>query len=71
MKKVRGSELCVLQELSQEKEAAEAQIAEIAEDIASDLGLIMDKTVRLEWCKTASTRTRCMRITQACHLHLI
>lgn len=33
--------------------------------IAEDLGLIMDKTVKLEWHKLSNTRTRCLRITQA------
>ena len=32
---------------------------------AEDLGLIMDKTVKLEWHKLSNTRTRCLRITQA------
>ena len=33
--------------------------------VAEDLGLIMDKTVKLEWHKLSNTRTRCLRITQA------
>lgn len=42
--------------------------------LAEDLGLILDKTVKLEWHKVANTRTRCLRITQvlACpiqHVH--
>ena len=32
--------------------------------LADDLGLIMDKTIKLEWHKVANTRTRCLRITQ-------
>ena len=38
---------------------------------AEDLGLIMDKTVKLEWHKLANTRTRCLRITQvgSCAAH--
>ena len=31
---------------------------------AGDLGLILDKTVKLEWHRTNNTRTRCLRITQ-------
>lgn len=31
---------------------------------AGDLGLINDKTIKLEWHKVANTRTRCLRITQ-------
>jgi hypothetical protein len=37
---------------------------------ADDLGLIMDKTIKLEWHKVANTRTRCLRITQVA-LHLL
>ena len=29
-----------------------------------DLGLILDKTIKLEWHRTNNMRTRCMRITQ-------
>lgn len=29
-----------------------------------DLGLILDKTMKLEWHRTNNTRTRCLRITQ-------
>lgn len=36
--------------------------------VAEDLGLIMDKTVKLEWHKLSNTRTRCLRITQVCPL---
>lgn len=32
--------------------------------IAKDLGLVLDKTVKLEWHKAANARTRCLRITQ-------
>ena len=38
--------------------------------IAEDLGLIMDKTVKLEWHKLSNTRTRCLRITQVSLLTL-
>ena len=53
-----------LQELRAEKDEAEKKIDKITCDIASDLGLIMDKTIRLEWYKVSNTRTRCLRITQ-------
>ena len=46
----------------------EATISDVAEDIANDLGLQMDKSIRLEWYKVANTRTRCMRITQVSSL---
>lgn len=52
------------QELRAEKDNAEQKIDKIACDIASDLGLIMDKSIRLEWYKVSNTRTRCLRITQ-------
>lgn len=32
--------------------------------VAKDLGLVLDKTIKLEWHKAANTRTRCLRITQ-------
>ena len=32
---------------------------------AGDLGLQLDKQVKLEWHRAANTRTRCMRITTA------
>lgn len=32
--------------------------------VAGDLGLILDKTVKLEWHRTNNMRTRCLRITQ-------
>ncbi len=31
---------------------------------SGDLGLVLDKTVKLEWHRTNNTRTRCLRITQ-------
>lgn len=31
---------------------------------ADDLGLILDKTVKLEWHRANNTRIRCLRITQ-------
>ena len=53
-----------MQELRSAKDRVEASISDVAEDIANDLGLQMDKSIRLEWYKVANTRTRCMRITQ-------
>ena len=53
-----------------EKDAAEQKVDRIANDIAEDMGLIMDKTIRLEWYKVANTRTRCLRITQVHPPHL-
>ena len=31
---------------------------------AADLGLIMNKTIKLEWHRLNNSRTRCLRITQ-------
>lgn len=56
--------LCLAQGLRAEKDEVEARIGELAEGIAQDLGLILDKTIKLEWHKAANTRTRCLRITQ-------
>jgi len=53
-----------LEELRLEKDKVEKRICEVAEEIASDLGLQMDKSIRMEWYKVSNTRTRCMRITQ-------
>lgn len=52
-----------LQELQQEKEEVEAEIQAIGQGIAKDLGLTLDKTLKLEWHKTYNTRSRCLRIT--------
>mmetsp|Transcript_2038 Transcript_2038/g.4816 ORF Transcript_2038/g.4816 Transcript_2038/m.4816 type:complete len:932 (-) Transcript_2038:357-3152(-) len=49
--------------LKEEKDGVEARIEELAQAIASDLGLIMDKSIKLEWHKVNNTRTRCVRIT--------
>jgi hypothetical protein len=54
----------VSQELRIEKDEVEQRIRQIGEEIASDLGLQMDKSIRLEWYKVSNTRTRCLRITQ-------
>ncbi|KAL0034692.1 hypothetical protein WJX77_003027 [Trebouxia sp. C0004] len=53
-----------LQEVRVEKEGIERRIDDLAQDAAGDLGLILDKTVKLEWHRTNNTRTRCLRITQ-------
>eukprot|EP00879_Flechtneria_rotunda_P026226 GHRR01027950.1.p1 GENE.GHRR01027950.1~~GHRR01027950.1.p1 ORF type:complete len:833 (+),score=345.51 GHRR01027950.1:1176-3674(+) len=53
-----------LQALREEKESVEAEIADLAAAAAKDLGLVLDKTIKLEWHKALNTRTRCLRITQ-------
>ncbi|KAF8073199.1 MUS1 [Scenedesmus sp. PABB004] len=53
-----------LQSLRAEKEEAEAEIARLAAAAAKDLGLVLDKTLKLEWHKAAHARSRCLRITQ-------
>ena len=52
-----------LEELFREKVETEAQIRNEAEDIADDLNLVLDKSIKMEWRKLTNTRTRCMRIT--------
>lgn len=52
------------QELRDEKEEIEAEISKLAASAAKDLGLVLDKTIKLEWHKAANSRTRCLRITQ-------
>lgn len=55
---------CSPQALASEKESAERGIARLAAAAADDLGLALDKSLKLEWHKAANTRTRCLRITQ-------
>jgi len=52
-----------LQSLKEDKDEVEAEIEELARGIAGDLGLVFDKTIKLEWHKVNNSRTRCMRIT--------
>ncbi|KAK9842053.1 hypothetical protein WJX81_006373 [Elliptochloris bilobata] len=52
-----------LEELRGTKDEVEERIDTIAKQIAGDLGLQLDKQVKLEWHRAANTRTRCMRIT--------
>ncbi|KAI8470492.1 MAG: DNA mismatch repair protein [Monoraphidium minutum] len=53
-----------LQAMRDSKDAVEDEIQRIAQAAAKDLGLVLDKTVKLEWHKAANARTRCLRITQ-------
>lgn len=52
------------QALRDEKDEVEADINRLAAAAAKDLGLVLDKTLKLEWHKAANSRTRCLRITQ-------
>jgi DNA mismatch repair protein MSH2 len=36
----------------------EGRITQLAGEAARDLGLVLDKTIKLEWHKVANTRTR-------------
>ena len=54
-----------LGELAREKRGIEASIASLAEDVADDLGLLLDKDVKLEWHRFSNTRTRCLRVTSS------
>jgi hypothetical protein len=42
---------CHTQALRDDKDAVEAEIANLAAAAAKDLGLILDKTIKLEWHK--------------------
>eukprot|EP00798_Chlamydomonas_sp_ICE-L_P022047 gene22047-29111_t len=53
-----------LQKLRDEKEEVEAEVDRVANSVARDLGLEMNKTIKLEWHKASNHRTRCLRITQ-------
>ncbi|GLC60185.1 hypothetical protein PLESTB_001582900 [Pleodorina starrii] len=50
--------------LAEAKQEVEEEIADLAQSAADDLGLTLDKTIKLEWHRAANTRTRCLRITQ-------
>lgn len=52
------------QALRDEKDSIEAEITKLASAASKDLGLVLDKTLKLEWHKAANSRTRCLRITQ-------
>lgn len=52
-----------LQEIQAEKVQVESEIMQLAEEAAKDLGLVLDKTIKLEWHKTSNQRMRCLRIT--------
>lgn len=52
-----------LAELEGQKTEIESEIQRLAEEAASDLGLVLDKTIKLEWHKSANQRLRCLRIT--------
>jgi len=56
--------LALPQALRDEKDEVEADINRLAAAAAKDLGLVLDKTIKLEWHKAANSRTRCLRITQ-------
>eukprot|EP00803_Ostreobium_quekettii_P007490 evm.model.scf_227.6 EVM.evm.TU.scf_227.6 scf_227:67170-78839(-) len=53
-----------LEKLQEERQECEEHIEAIAAAAAKDLGLLLNKTVKLEWHKVYSTKTRCLRITQ-------
>lgn len=52
-----------LQEIESEKNEAEYEVQQAAERAAEDLGLVLGKTIKLEWHKTTNQRIRCLRIT--------
>lgn len=52
-----------LEEIKEEKAAVEDDIQKLAAAAADDLGLVLDKTVKLEWHKQSNQRIRCLRIT--------
>lgn len=53
-----------LGKLREDRQAVEDDVAAAASAAARDLGLQLDKTIKLEWHRAANTRTRCLRITQ-------
>lgn len=53
-----------LGELQEQKAALEGRVEQLAGAIAADLGLQLDKTLKLEWHRTNNQKSRCVRITQ-------
>ncbi|KAL4431744.1 hypothetical protein ABPG77_002960 [Micractinium sp. CCAP 211/92] len=52
-----------LGEIDGEKREVEDQLQELAEEAARDLGLTLDKNLKLDWHKQGNQRLRCLRIT--------
>jgi DNA mismatch repair protein MSH2 len=52
-----------LKDIQGQKMAVEQEIQQAAEAAAEDLGLILDKSVKLEWHKVSNQKSRCLRIT--------
>lgn len=52
-----------LEEIQIEKEQVEEEINKLAAEAADDLGLVLDKSIKLEWHKASHQRLRCLRIT--------
>jgi DNA mismatch repair protein MSH2 len=52
-----------LADIDTEKQEVEATLQECAEAAARDLGLVLDKTLKLDWHKAGNQRLRCLRIT--------
>jgi hypothetical protein len=53
-----------MQDIKAEKEQATRSVQNEAQRIADDLGLDLDKAIKLEWFKSNNVSLRCMRITQ-------
>lgn len=49
--------------IQSKKKLVEQDIMEAAEAAADDLGLVLDKSIKLEWHKVSNQKTRCLRIT--------
>lgn len=49
--------------IQNKRKQVEHDIMEAAEAAADDLGLVLDKSIKLEWHKVSNQKTRCLRIT--------
>jgi hypothetical protein len=60
----------LLQSLRDDKDAVEAEIASLAATAAKDLGLILDKTIKLEWHKVGCMDPLCVQQEPSgCRIH--
>jgi hypothetical protein len=60
---LRCNDVVFLQGIKEDKDAAALAVQNEAERLANDLGLELDRSVKLEWFKSNNVALRCLRIT--------